>query len=174
MRNEIVEFLKANVMGNTIPKLIDMIEKEFGVRYTKDQIKYYKAKHNLRSYVDGTFSKGQTPHNKKPIGSEFVDERGYVHIKTGEPNTWEWKQRYIYRKYKGEIPEGYNIVFADGDKNNFDIDNLMLVADREKLVMNSMGLFTSNAEVTKSGHLLAQLINATYDKTKILSAINKK
>lgn len=159
MNKEQEQFLRDNVRGKTRQELADLLNQKFGTNYTVHQIKYYKQKFGLKSGINSQFQKKQTPHNKKPIGTEFVDERGYVHIKTAEPNTWEWKQRYIYRTMKGEIPKGYFVVFADGDKTNFDIDNLILMKHNDVLVMNSMNLFSSDAELTKTGHLLAQVIN---------------
>lgn len=159
MNREQEQFLRDNVKGKTRQELADLLEKKFGKKYTVHQIKYYKQKLGLKSGINGQFQAKRTPHNKKPIGTEFVDERGYIHIKIGEPNEWVMKHRYIYEKRNGKIPKGYSVVFADSDKTNFSDDNLILMRDKDKLVMNSLGLFIGDKELAKTGYLLAQVIN---------------
>lgn len=55
---------------------------------------------------------------------------------TGYPTIWDGKQnkllhRYIWEKYNGEIPEGYQIHHKDKNRKNYDLDNLELVDVRD-------------------------------------------
>lgn len=52
-------------------------------------------------------------------------------------------------------------MFADKNKRNFDIDNLILVSKSEDLIMNNNKLLFSNKELTKTGHLIAKVIDKT-------------
>lgn len=108
-----------------------------------------------------TFKKGHRPLNYRPVGSERITVDGYTEIKIKEPNVWVGKHRYIYEKHYGKIPEGYNVMFADKNKQNFDIDNLILVSKHEDLIMNSKKLLYNDKELTKSGHLVAKVISKT-------------
>ena len=57
--------------------------------------------------------------------------------------------------------------FADGNKQNFDINNLILISRAEDAVMNKKKLFFDNSELTKTGHLIAKvLISASKHKAK--------
>ena len=77
------------------------------------------------------FKKGDIPSNKKPIGSERIIKDGYTEIKVAEPNKWESpKHRVIWEKVNGKISKGYALVFADGNKQNFGLDNLILVSEQ--------------------------------------------
>lgn len=67
----------------------------------------------------------------KPIGSERI-QGGYTIVKTNErwPNgsiKWEFKQRVIWKKANGEIPSDKKIIFLDGDRTNFKLENLAMV-----------------------------------------------
>lgn len=65
----------------------------------------------------------------------------------------------------GNIPTGYKVIFADKNTRNFEPDNLILVSDAEALIMNTKKLIYEDATLTKSGALIAKII----DKTNKLS-----
>lgn len=164
---DVKDFIINNVKGRTCNELAELVNKEFGLSYTDKQIKYYKRKYNLTSGVDCRFKKGGIPHNVRDEGHEFTDSDGYTYIKVGKK--FVKKHRYLYKKYHGEIPKGYDVMFLDTNKNNFDIDNLGLVRHKDLLVMKNLHLCTADRELTKTGQLLAQVINTTYEKKKGLN-----
>ncbi len=92
------EFIRCNVKGKTVLELTEVFNKKFNKAVSIEQIRNYKKKNKLRSEVITLFQKGQNPHNKKSIGSEFICKEGYTFIKVAEPNTWQLKHRYIYEK----------------------------------------------------------------------------
>lgn len=106
-----------------------------------------------------TFKKGNTPVNHREVGSERINVDGYIEIKVAEPNKWDLKHRVIYRQHYGEIPQGYNIIFLDGNKRNLNINNLKAVSKAEDLIMNNNGLFTTDREITNTGSILASVID---------------
>ncbi len=61
---------------------------------------------------------------------------------------------------------GYNIIFADGDKYNFDIGNLVLVSNAELLIINKRKLYKRDKELTKTGCLVAKIIDKTNKRRK--------
>jgi hypothetical protein len=114
-----------------------------------------------------SFQKGHISANNLPIGSESwrKDTGGgekfcFVKVQDGHGNkNWKPKHVVIYENYYGSIPKGYKVIFADRDRTNFDIDNLILVSHQELLIMNKKGLIRKNSSSTKTGHLLSKLIN---------------
>lgn len=109
-----------------------------------------------------SFKKGNIPSNHRELFEERVTKDGFVEIKVkdGQLNkNWMPKHRYIYEQYYEPIPEGYKVIFADGNRLNFDKDNLILVSSSEELIMNRNKLRYSNQELTKSGHLIAKVID---------------
>ena len=116
-----------------------------------------------------TFKKGNKPLNAVDIGEEHMrysgskpDDQGYLYIKVcdGKGNkNWVPKQRVIYEHQHGPIPDGHKVIFADGDRFNFDIENLVLVSSSEELIMNQRNLRYGSQELTKTGHLIAKVID---------------
>ena len=107
------------------------------------------------------FKKGNKPKNYRPVGSERITKDGYIEVKVADPNKWETKNKIIYKQYFGDIPKGHKVIYADGNKLNNDINNLILVSDNEELIMNRHKLRSENIELTKTGCLIAKVIDKT-------------
>lgn len=193
MNSEIVEYLKEIVESRTCKEIAILINKKYNTNYTEHEIYNAKRRYKLKSNVNCTFKKGDIPHNKGkkwdeympyqsqinskttcfkkghkphnwlPVGSEWINDKGYTYIKKGEPNDWQLKHRYIYEQHYGKIPKNHCVIFLNCDKNDFNINNLKLVKVREKLVMKNNHLFTYNKKATITGLKVAQLINKTHD-----------
>lgn len=162
-----IQFIKNNVYGKSTYDLTKMFNDEFNKNLSVKQIQQFKKTNKIKSGVDCRFKKNIPPHNYKHIGDEFISKNdGYTYIKIGEPNKWEQKQRYLYKKYKGNIPKNCSVIFADTNKQNFNLDNLILVENRNKLVMKNKHLFSSNKQITQTGILIAKVMNKTYDIRK--------
>ena len=161
---EIIQFVKKNIKGKTCSEMAELLNKEFSLNCKSSQIKYLKKRFGLRSELDCRFKKGQSAHNYKPIGYEFVQCDGYIYVKIAEPNTWVKKHRYIWEKYYGKIPKGYRVAFKDQNRQNCEIDNLILVSKKDFATMAGNKLFSNSKELTETGFLIAQLINKTKEK----------
>ena len=197
--DEMKQFILDNYKGRYNQELADLFNQKFNTNITSRTIKSYKAKNKLNSGLTGKFRKGQTPHNKgkkmpkevyekvkhtmfakgnvppnhRPVGSERISKDGYIEVKVAEPNKWRLKQRVVYEETKGKIPEGCPIIFLDGNKRNFDIDNLRCITRSELLYLNCNGLNNSN-EITETGILMARLDRAKNKKKQELKDKNVK
>ena len=60
------------------------------------------------------------------------------------------------------------IIFADGNKKNFNIENLILVSRKELAVLNKNNLIKNDIELTNIGVTIAKV------KIAIAKKINKK
>lgn len=158
------EFIRNNAKGIDTEKLTEILNKKFNTNYPRYKVYRWKKRNGIKSGVNTKFKKGNKPHNYKPIGSEFVSSEGYTFIKVGEPSVWKHKTTVIYEKEYGPIPDGYCVVFADQDKTNFSLDNLILVRNKDKLIAKNRHLLFENKELTKTGLLIAQLINKAHEK----------
>lgn len=127
----------------------------------------YMSKEGQESSLRTTFKKGNIPHNHRPVGSERITKDGYIEIKVQEPNKWKLKHRMLYEKEYGVIPKGHKLIFADGNKLNLDLDNLILVSSSEELIMNRNKLFFDNETLTKTGVLVSKVIDTTNKRKKI-------
>ena len=180
------EYLASIVKGKTYKELLELMNEKFEYEFSSQQIESALRRYNLKTGNTGQFKKYQEPWNKglkgymganktsfkkgtippnyKPVGTERFAKDGYIEVKVKDPNVWELKHRYIYEKYHGKIPNGYNVIFADKNISNFDIDNLILVSKAEMLILNKNKLIFEDKDFTKVGVNIAKLINKT--KTK--------
>ena len=104
------------------------------------------------------FKKGQLPVMTRPVGAECWRDDGYLWVKVAQPNKWRLKHRVIWETTNGPIPDGHKIIFADGNRSNFDINNLICVSAAELARLNQRGLIFNNPEATKAGVLVARLL----------------
>lgn len=186
---ENVKFLIENVKGISHKELTKRFNNRFNTNLSESALANMKRKLNLTNDIDTKFKKGQTSWNKgrkmsteqyekckktmfqkgnssnaRPVGDERIDIDGYTYIKVKQPNKWVLKHRWLYEKEKGKIPKGYNLIFADGNKQNLNLDNLILVSNSELFIMNQKGLYKQDKELTKSGAIVA----------KVLDKVNKR
>ena len=167
MTDEQIEYLKTIVKGRKVKEIAELLNKKFNENFSTNHISYIKLKYNIRSGPIGTFEKGHVPLRYRPIGHERI-KNGHVYVKVAEPSEYVSKQRYLYEKAYGKIPEGYIVIFADRNRRNFDLNNLMLVSKSEFLIMNDNHLYYQEPELTKSGVLVAKIIEKTrkYERRK--------
>ena len=137
-------------------------------RFEKGRATWNKGTKGLTKANVTSFKKGQKPHNYKPLGSERITKDGYCEIKVSDTGRrWRPKHVLIYEKHHGKVPKGSAVIFLDGDKRNFDIDNLYLVTRSQLAMLNKNSLIQKDAELTKTA------INVV-DLMKKISAIEKK
>jgi hypothetical protein len=110
----------------------------------------------------GWFKPGRKTWNWKPAGTERINADGYVEVRIRNPSgkpwkNWKPKHRLIWEKAHGRIPRGRAIIFADGDKSNITLGNLLMISRRELAVMNRWGLISSRRDLTETGKLIADL-----------------
>ena len=184
------EFIKDNAVGIGNAELTEMFNKYFNLNLSVDQIKGYKKNKKISSGLTGQFQKGnvpatkgkkikqteamkrtqfkkgQVPHNHMPVGSERVNGSGYLDVKIAEPNVWRAKHQIIWEEHHGPIPEGYRVIFADKDKSNLDIDNLILMTNQKLLMMVRHNLIQPVAELTKTGTIIADIYLKMNERNK--------
>jgi hypothetical protein len=119
------------------------------------------------TYFQKDRSINNSNHNEVPVGTEII-ELGYVRVKTSERNGlashpwWKWKHHMIWEQHYGPIPKGHKIIFIDGDRFNFDINNLMCVPDDVHLRMNQHGYYNHTPDITKAGLSICESEIACY------------
>lgn len=182
---EHLQFLKDNIKGTPYKELAKMFNQKFGTnktdrtihafckrsklsnglngRFQNGHVSWNKGKKGL--YVPGSekgwFKKGSKPTNTRPIGSVLENKNGYILVKvkdTGIRNEmWRPKHELVWEKANGSKPDKHAVIFADGNKRNFDLDNLVLVKRSELLKLNRQKLIYKNSELTKVGLNIVKL-----------------
>ena len=151
------------------------------------QMKAYKKNHGINTGLTGQFEPGHIPVNKgKKMPAEVYDKAaptmfkkgdipanhmnvgeythttdGYLIQKVKETGTQRERFEFVHRKvwetHFGPIPEGKMVSFLDRDKDNCNIENLVLIDNHENLELNRSNLRFSEAEFTKAGLAVAKV-----------------
>lgn len=175
------KFIRDNAAGISNQELTDRFNQHFGSEIGINSIKAYKKNHKISSGLTGHFPKGNVPLNKgkkgsggwkptqfkkgsipvnyRPVGSERINVDGYTEVKIADPNKWRLKHIVTWEEHNGPLPKGYAVIFGDGDRLNLDIENLILVSRKQLLTMNRNKLIQNNAEATKTGVIIADIIS---------------
>ena len=135
-------------------------------RFKKGQASWNKG---LKGYMGPnrtSFKPGNLPANHRPLWSERICSRdGYVLMSvpernphTGFPTRFKHKHVWLWERAHGRrVPAGHVVMFLDGDKYNFSLDNLILVTRKELLHLNQHHYHDQPAELKPSVMALAKL-----------------
>lgn len=141
------DFICQNYLGKRNKELTQILNDKYKTNFTIKQVKWVKYKHKLNS---------QLVKRNEPLGSEKI-KNGYIFVKTGQPQQWVEKQRYIYELAYGKIPKDCKIMFLDDDITNFSLDNLVLVKNSEALFVNKNQYSNHGREIKETAINIAKL-----------------
>ena len=188
--HEQLDFLRDHVVGRSKRDLTNLFNQHFGLDLPESKIVSCCKNHKFPpSGLDGRFKPGRTPFNKgkkglnfggketqfkkgytpknyRPVGSERINADGYAEIKIADPNKWRMKHTVIWEKENGPLPKGYAVIFGDGDKANFNINNLLLVSRKQLLILNKKHLIKDDSELTKTGIIVADIYSKIGERKK--------
>ena len=135
--------------ANTVPysELVTLFNSEFNTCLTKGAIMQH-CEMRLGIYSDSPNEfNNRIAWNKLPIGSERLDKRsGTILIKTEKG--WINKARYVYEQSHGIIPPEHQVIFLDGNRKNFDLDNLYCIPTKYMVLMNRNNWCTGDRDIT--------------------------
>ena len=106
------------------------------------------------------FKKGDVPANHMEVGEYTHTTDGYLIRKVKETGPqrerFEFVHRAVWEEHNGPVPEGKMVSFLDGNNDNCNIENLVLIDNEENLEMNRSRLRFADPERTKTGVLVAK------------------
>ena len=104
---------------------------------------------------ENLFKPGNVPAKGKsvPVGSEREGKGGYVYVKVCERSSdemamgakssqcWRLKHHIVWEQEHGKpVPDGFFIVFADGNKRNFAQENLVCISRSDYNALNNSNI----------------------------------
>lgn len=118
---------------------------------------------DIKKRISGTqFKKGRKPENYLPIGSVMKNSDGYlikkVTDKGGQWSRWKFLHRLVWAEHYGPIPKGMTVIFKDGNRENCDISNLMMVERGISAVMSKKNLRFADPELTEASANMVRLM----------------
>lgn len=163
---ELAQFIDYNRMRYNTQELCKLIEIHFNKKITPKTLRKYFYRHNI-DFKKMT-NQRQNCTIKHEIGHESnPDKNGLIRVKINEKQ-WVYKQRYIYEQHYGKIPKGYKVIFLNGDKTDFRIENLAAVPYKDVLYIYGQDLASTKPEMTKLALSVAKLRNKTIEIEKEL------
>lgn len=189
---EHIEYLREIVPGRPYAECQKMFNEKFGCEISRESVRRAAHRNGIFNGHTGRFEKGRVSPNKgkkmspemyervkhtffKPgfnhcnrrkIGSERITTEGYVEVKVADPNKWRMKHVIEWEKVNGPVPKGMAVIFRDGNRQNTDIENLVLISKAELLIMNKFRLRSNEAEITDAGVILSKLILKTSERKR--------
>lgn len=184
------EYLKKITPGHHHKEIEKLMNKKFEFDFTIDQIKNAINRYKLNTGFNGQFKKGNIPVNKgvkgivyegckntwfkkgqasinhRPVGSERINIYGYTEIKVLEPDKWRLKHQILWEKHNGAIPKDHVVIFGDRNKQNFSLDNLILVSRKQLLILNRKNLIQEDTDLTRTGIIIADIYSKISDRKK--------
>lgn len=117
------------------------------------------------------FKKGNKPHTWNPIGHERTSKEGYIQRKLTD--TGVTRRDYVnvhwivWREAGRDIPPGHVLVFRDGNKTNFALDNLELITRQELMRRNTVHNYGKEiAQLVQLRGTITRQINKREGKTQ--------
>lgn len=93
--------------------------------------------------AENQFKPGHKPQTWVPVGTEAVDKDGYLKLKVSDdrtvPSRYNWKFVHVmkWEEYHGQpVPPKHVVRLKDGNKRNFERENLVLVSMAENAILN--------------------------------------
>lgn len=71
------------------------------------------------------------------------------------------KHRLLWEAENGPVPKGHKLIFADGDKTNISLDNLLLITDAQMARLNKSGFVKVDKDLTVASLLVCDVISKT-------------
>ena len=172
---KIINWLKVNVPGKPWAEAYELFKQEFpGFEWNLDAMKRACYRHGIHNGINtqfkkgneawnkgmkglrfpgsekGWFKKGQKSLNEKPLGSEYKCD-GYTMVKVKTTGTryerWRLKHVLVWEEHNGPVPKDCIVTFLDGNRDNFDINNLACIRKGVNSVLNTKKLRSQNKEI---------------------------
>lgn len=141
-------YIRSIAAGRKTKEIAELVSAHFGIEFSEKQ---------CRATM---FKKGDVPANHMEVGEYTHTTDGYLIRKVKETGPqwerFEFVHRAAWEEHNGPVPEGKMVSFLDGNKDNCDIENLVLIDNAENLEMNRSQLRFADPERTKTGVLVAK------------------
>ena len=183
--DEMTEWVKANQEGKCSAAILPEFNKHFGLNMSKHNFRIVANNHGIRFGRGLQWNHAQNPLKGRKYGP-YPKERmqklreSRTKFKVGEtistkcqgvydlvkvsdaPGKTHYmrKNRYVYEQAYGPVPEGYCVIFLDGNPQNYSLDNLRAVP------MQTLGYRRKfekldDPEAIKARNLMAELVYRT-------------
>jgi hypothetical protein len=160
--------LKIKKSTNYMKALLEIESKKLATAGKQYQFKKGQTSHNKGKKMPAElyekckrtmFKPGNKPGNIKKLGAIRKDVDGYTYVKIADGD-WRLKHRVIYENVNGPVPANHVVIFKDNNMNNFDINNLQMISQKENMLRNTIHQYPEQIqELIKLKNKLKKKIN---------------
>ena len=151
---EELEFVaQAYAKGHRIKELAKLFNGRFSPPVSTEQMRWLFYRRRPKTGCGGKFD--TVVHAAHSPGSARAS-KGFVFTKTKERG-WRPKHLVLWEEKYGKVPGGHFVIFADGDRRNVTLGNLLLVTRAEAISLGQYRLLSSDVDFTKAGLALVRL-----------------
>ena len=130
----------------------------------------YMSPEGQKRAMENLYRKGRVPHNIAEIGEIRKTADGYlvkkVQSRGNQQKRWRFLHRLVWEEHNGPIPKGCVISFADGDRTNCAIENLVLETKAQHAVKNHLGWKSWDRASAETYNLMADVKSAISRKKR--------
>lgn len=91
------------------------------------------------------FKPGQPSNTWRPIGAERISKDGILYRKVSDTGVkkddWKAVQVLVWEEHNGPLPDGQIVIFRDGNRDNFEPDNLQAMTRAENMRRNTIARY---------------------------------
>ena len=137
-----------------------------GGRFAKGKVPWIKGKKMAQTsnQIATQFKKGREPHNAKYLGHRRITKDGYIEVSINQKNKYTGyarmyvsEHRHKWQQVHGNIPPGHCLRCLDGNKQNTDPDNWILVTRAQNAILTKNGYTVIPKKLQKSIMLSIEL-----------------
>ena len=151
-----------NIFSNELAKIFN---NKFGTSFSARAIWIMRC----RLCPDLKFDNGEKSRQRAAKRGSFErEDRGYIFVRTS-PGKFVGKHRVVWEEHYGPLPSGCIVTFIDGDKRNFDINNLIAVQKEIHVFMNKKkfpSLLLKDKDSLKALLAIQQICRKTCEKRR--------
>lgn len=146
------QFMADYCQGNRPREMQRLLREAFGREWSVEQIRAYYRKHGLKCGVAGRYM---------PVGALVFrpGEWYYEKVAEGPDSNANWRSKHVlvWEAAHGPVPEGHMVIFLNGDRRDYALENLALCSWEVGMEVNRRGLRFADPEATRAGLLIAQI-----------------
>lgn len=158
--DEEIEYLAEIYPVNSVEDTVKEINKQFKTKRTISAVRSLASELKLKQE---DWVLGDTLRKKFKAENGTVSVyNGYAYIRL--ESGWYPYQRYLLEQEFGALPKGYQVIFKDGDKSNFALDNLIGIPTRWMSTMTKFNWRDEFLEVGIMWFILNDLCNGIETK----------
>lgn len=147
--DEMEQWMADNVPGRHFKEAAALFNMQFNTEKSADELRFKCRRLGLKNGM-------KNDECRLPLGSTAIFNRT-IYIKIGNEGKycyrhgkWKVKSRYVWEQAHGAIPKGYVVFHLDGNKSNFELDNLEIATSIELQMLSKYELSSNNKEQVKT------------------------